>query len=57
MLENLLGFNLQTPKLSILAFRKKSLKGQASFTGKWIPVDPELKTKLFGFIQKEVSVK
>ncbi|EMR9904737.1 hypothetical protein WKN43_001902, partial [Escherichia coli] len=53
MLENLQGFDLQAAELSIWVFRKKSLKGQASFTGKWIPVDPELKTELLGFIQTE----
>lgn len=55
MLENLQGFDLQTAELSVWVFRKKSLKGQSSFTGKWIPVDPELKTELLGFIQTERS--
>lgn len=50
MLKDLQGFDLQTAGLSIWVFRKKVLKGQASFTGKWIPVDPELKAELLGFI-------
>lgn len=55
MLKDLQGFDLQTAELSIWVFRKKTLRGQVSFIGKWISVDPELKTELLGFIQTERS--
>ncbi|MGF6192091.1 Kiwa anti-phage protein KwaB-like domain-containing protein [Hafnia paralvei] len=53
MLESLQDFDLQTAELSIWVFKKKVLNGLASFKGKWIPVDPELKAELLGFIRIE----
>lgn len=53
MLKNLKDFDIQAAELSIWVFRKRIVQGRPSFTGRWITVDPELKSELLGFINLE----
>ncbi len=55
MLKELQGFDIDNATLSLWVFRKRIVKSNPVFTGKWVSVVPELKAEILEFTSSEVN--